>query len=623
MARVITPRNLVLFGAGLVACVALAPMSSWSFRNDLVWAKSGLSGAPAFSVLVESPWNHSASLPYMDPALLQPASQKERFVQALGFAEWGFNPGPGSPEWGALLTTRLEPLDAYCTKNSKDVQALAQLLRLAFQPALQIPTSESMRKKWQRPNLPERERLTRYARELAKRGEVLEPDNAFWTISRGSLSEVLGDYADSLECLKRASELKRYDEYVMETLNATREAIERRWGYRGEGIRVLLAAGMLFPHVAHQRNWMRIVCKSAIDPKTAASRRWQVFKLGYLISRESQTLIGQHIGRAGMVSAARAGAYASVPDRVAREAEKSGRLYRTFQMELARDGVEGQGLNPLEMATQANELRDAGMRVIAGGPGSTIDDSFLLGSMVSALGLISLLAALSACAVMLLWTWRAPSGFDRSRVALGLALIVTSVFWTKILHQTDASVLIGLELFLWFLMMALLYGLRAGIELNGTSEKFQKGANIVCLVAGLSALAAISFPLSLLLAGVNTLAMAVFWRTENELLPALAMIFLACVAVGMIASLPRGVHPGHHFIFSLCMAGALMCAFPAEKRKLAASVVFAVACLGYFGATAFGVSTNSRLKPFYADFISEGHRARVASGLPRLSTGKM
>ncbi|MBI5707711.1 MAG: hypothetical protein HZC36_12075 [Armatimonadetes bacterium] len=622
MARLITPRTLTLFGIGLVLCVALAPMSSWSFRNDLDLAKSGLTGGPAFSVLAESPWNSSASMPMMDPDEIHPSGQKEQFVQALGYAEWGYNPGPNAPEWGAILTKRLEPLDAYCTKNPKDVMALAQLLRLAFQPAISLPYRDTDPEPKPKKVLPERERVTKYALELAKRGEALEPDNAYWTISRGALSEALSDHSDSLSCLDRASQMKRYEEYVLEAASATRETIERRWGYRGEGVRVLLAAGMLFPQVANHRNWMRITCKPSSDPKADASRRLQVYKVGYLITREAQTLIGQLIGRAGMVAAAKAGAYAKEPDRVVREAEKSGRLYRTFQMELAKAGIDTEGQNVIEMATQANRLRDAGQRVIAGGAGSMIDDSFLIGSIVSALGLISLLATLAACGVMLVWSWRAPSGFDRSRVALGLALIVTSVLWTKIHVRPDGSSLMGMESALWFLMMAVLYGLRAGTEMFGTSEGFQKGANMVCLLAGLSALAAASFPFSLLLAGANTLALVFFWRAGSKLGPILAMIVMACLAVGLVASLPRGVHPGHHFIFSFCMAGALFCAFSSEKRKLAASVAFSVACVGYFGAAAFGLSVNARLNPFYNDFLTEAHRARVAANLPRLSTGK-
>lgn len=626
MARLITPRNLTLIGVGLVACIALAPYTNWSFRNDLDLARSGLTSGPAFSTLAENPWNSPRAMTILDPALLEPKTQEEQFVQALGYAEWGMNRQPWEEEWGAVLVKRQEPLDAYCTKYPKDAIALAQFVRLISQQALYLRQPDLKAPngvtRAQEKTLPQRRRVTQYALELAKRGESLEPDNAFWTIMRGGWSEALGNHADSLTCLRRASEMKRYEEYALEGAVLTRKSIERRWGYRGEAVRILLAAGILFPHYINEKNWMRICCLSEGDSESGLLRRWQAYQAGYLLSRESNTLIGQLVGRGSMVAAAKGPAFEGQPTRVISEAEKSGQLFRSFQMELARGAVDTNGLSPEAMADDTARLKQAGQKVMAGGEGGVIDDSFMMGSIVSALGLISLIASLVACILFGLWVWRAPSRFDRSRVALGLALIVTSVLWTKIHVQPDGSSLFGQEAALWFLLMALLYSLRAGIEMFGTSDKFHKGANVVCLLAGLSALAVVEFPFSLLLAGANSVSLLFFWKKGKRLGPTLAMIVLAALSVGLVASLPRGVHPGHHFMFSLFMAGALFCAFPAEKRKLAASVVFAVGCLGYFGTTAYGVNINSWLKPFYVDFMSEGHRARVEANLPRLSTGK-
>jgi hypothetical protein len=250
--------SLVLAGsaAALVAVVALAPMSSWSFKNQL----DALQGGWRYGALSYVTGDMNTPLEpvgIFNPENLDGPSQ----VAKLAAASSLFPPDDGvtRPDEMRPIT---EALAHYCKAYPRDVIGWAILARRA-QAGYTLPKPEEQR------FTPE-VRARVYATRTSDRREVLlaiangsrlEPGNAYFTTLEAVVFQAAGDMKKARTTWIEASRQRSYHGHFMDEHLVRMKAVELKKGYRGEFFRALSMGIILFPHLTYLRRAAGEICK--------------------------------------------------------------------------------------------------------------------------------------------------------------------------------------------------------------------------------------------------------------------------------------------------------------------------------------------------------------------------
>lgn len=618
MGRLSRTVSFALIALGLCLCVALAPVSNWSFKNDLLRVQSefiGLNYSPAYSTSA-GPFPPSAARKLLDPDEIRGEGHDARFARALGYAEWGSVLRESSIE-ESFPASKTELRD-FCEDNPDDVVAQAQLLRLMFQYVGDIqetpkpPTNEQQRR-----NLANKREWARFALTVASQGEQIDPDNAFWTVSQGILLWSLGDESGSLKRLNKAARMARYEDYLRDAYLVNQREFERRWGYRGESMRILFPASVLLPQFSRMKPWFKAI-SARPSSREALEERWQVFQLCYMLSRESSTLIQILVANAGMRIAAVGPGMPTKSSQDAKDRERARQKdIDAFALELSKTGLETQSNSVVNMAADVQLMTDVGVKVVDQ-TGNVVEwEDLFRASWVSSAALLAVFAMGLSLALFAFWSKLAPEGFERVRhlAGFGFAFLAIAAFTPT--QEPESPMLVAQGTVNWNLTLGFLCLAASAVCAKWSSVKVSLVSTWVVAGVGLAMATLLDTPFGFGIMAVGVAGVLVSHYRKPTRWP--SALLGGVLVLGVVATVAAPYQAGFAPIGLLAAAAALCCLFTAKRVALGASTALLLASLGYLAATAYGLRQNAELRSFYQSFTSEADHIRSKTGLPRLS----
>jgi hypothetical protein len=275
---------LAFVAPAMLLAFYLMPSTAWILRRQIDWLTGVTPYRNDFVVAqgtgIENPNTWRAGNPD---------------VEVIRAYDLTFDPKGDRPHLPVLID--------YCKKNPQDVRGWAFLTRRASMaarmyayPVNRAPNrifdagAEEQHKLWNETML-----------EAARKGQALDPQNAFFVAMEAAALHMRGDLAGAKQALLRASQLTHFKDYTHTEAFLRINAIEDRWGFHGYGERAMLYGVVLFPHVTFIRN----LAELTFDAKGNADERLRTAAvlLGRTIGREGDDAITIVIGRS-MVSRA-------------------------------------------------------------------------------------------------------------------------------------------------------------------------------------------------------------------------------------------------------------------------------------------------------------------------------
>lgn len=622
---------------GMVVCVALAPISSWSFKNDVDMV---LSGGKATTLLYSDglasnePWFDGSPPSLFDAKQIAADTREGRLARALGLAEWDRANPKG--DWDHGVPERLKELEAYCKDYPKDTVALAQFVRLLSQGlgGLNTDPKAKAQKRYQaqmRRMKPTYERIIA----LADQGAAIDPGNAYWPIMRAATLIRLEQFPEAKLAFLKASSCARYSDYALEAPRLGLKALEKRWGYRGESVNLVIPASVLFPHYASIKAVFKTFCMGS-KTQEDLKLRWAGIKLANLMIRGSDSLIGMLVGAAGMAIAVVADTPRSDALRDTRDEEKRKREVEAFnrrcaanlESKLVSAGVQTGPIGPVEMFAESMRMRESSMALIANDERQRIFEHPLVGAVTSAFGLMVVLLFIPVGAVAWFWVRLAPETYDRSRLFLGGLLVFFGLFLLRTSMVSEPTVVmypplpgspesmssspdsskVGMDV--WSFVMVALYAVTLATAMIGRFRKALPAACIITSFFGL-ALVLVSPVLAPAIAFgfANVLFIILAYRWPDRVWTTVAMC-LGVAVLGFSVSRLQSASAEAIIAFLVAAEALLLCAVPAKWFRNWAAVSALLVSLCYVGATAFSLKVNAELREANKVFMNEANLVR-------------
>jgi hypothetical protein len=250
---------MLIAAAGALALVALLPVSRWIVLNQV----DQLLGRPGAQGL--SPLYH----------------QDEAFDYVSG------QTGPDAELIAAIDAEPVEGLHVALLELARkldDPEIWAHVIRFhGFRLAPPPPDNEADAARLNRIVASRRAAL----REAAQAGTKLDPHNALFPFAEAQVCWYEGDRNEALRKLEAGGHAARYEEYLLEEYRARVALLEAKLGYRGEYVRLGVAAGLMLPHMAGYREFGREIQAHGTDEEKRA-----LVQFAELMARHVQTGIG-------------------------------------------------------------------------------------------------------------------------------------------------------------------------------------------------------------------------------------------------------------------------------------------------------------------------------------------
>jgi len=255
----------VLIAIAVVATVALMPVSSWVFRNQVdLFSRFGsrpfASSEDDLSTFMPSWLN--------DPATYSGADPSQELAHAMYLP----------------LQKRNAALEKFLTSHPKDPLGWAVLVRMICVTGSRAPD-----------DLPSKDpasdrtgdSIFKMGREACVRGEILEPDNAYFPLMRATFDMNLNMVDDISRALSAAASKSTYDNHLSDEALALEKAQVSAKGYRGELVRTGMDASMWLPDYSHMKSLARY-----LNRKGTLTEKRDLIRTEYTSARREQTAIG-------------------------------------------------------------------------------------------------------------------------------------------------------------------------------------------------------------------------------------------------------------------------------------------------------------------------------------------
>lgn len=150
---------------------------------------------------------------------------------------------------------------------------------------------------------PPAEVLTEFDR-IAREGERLDPDNAFFPMMRAVGYFAGGRDREAVQAILRASVKPRFDDYTHEEAQSKLHLYTLAYGQQPAIVQVSICFSLLFPHYAVIRSmtrmgqYMAMQADKAGRPQEAAAIRVALMRCGSLMRTQARSTIGNLVGMA-------------------------------------------------------------------------------------------------------------------------------------------------------------------------------------------------------------------------------------------------------------------------------------------------------------------------------------
>ena len=252
-----------LIALSIVSTIALMPVSSWVFRNqvDLLARRNPNPQGGEDDM--------SSTMPnwLMDPKTYAGSDQAEQFARAL------FTPYP----------SRVEALERFAKEHPQDPVGWAVLVRMICVAGGSTPD-------WPRNKAAESKKVDgnfEVGYQACLRGESLEPKNAYFPLMRAAFDVSLDKLDDMPLALKAAAAKSEFDHHFREETALLEQAIKSAKGYRGELIQTGIVASTEFPDFAHMKSMARY-----LNRKGTLSEKRDLIQAEYTSCRGEDVAIG-------------------------------------------------------------------------------------------------------------------------------------------------------------------------------------------------------------------------------------------------------------------------------------------------------------------------------------------
>lgn len=252
MDRLAKPQTFWLLAVGILLTLAVLPSTGWVARNALDNIQYGTEQAIQLGQFESVPKNlmDADRLTSNDPGTqLARALMKEDLNEMLRVAK-----AHPSAAWYAQAV-RYSFLGASFSQQSSKDHGRSEKERARAEIGIQA----------------------------AEDGAKLDPDNAFFPFSAAAQRWPLGDREGALADLERAAACSRYEDYVDQDASLRVRAVESRWGYRGETVRLTLEAETLLPQLSRYREFVRELCPALPGVKGLKPRLQVVETCGKMV----------------------------------------------------------------------------------------------------------------------------------------------------------------------------------------------------------------------------------------------------------------------------------------------------------------------------------------------------
>jgi hypothetical protein len=193
-----------------------------------------------------------------------------------------------------LVERRIRSLQAQSMLDPENPQWPAAICRYAANGVVRAPSDGRL---WVNGNGPRLRFLQQALTSASNQGQAIQQRNAFFQMMAGVAKYSGGDLKGALIAMERAAEATDYQEYAIAEGVTGIRAIENKRGYRGERVRTLILASILFPHYATIRaTQVGMLYELHGEERDRARAAFAV--LGFRMMQRSETLIGIMVGRA-------------------------------------------------------------------------------------------------------------------------------------------------------------------------------------------------------------------------------------------------------------------------------------------------------------------------------------
>lgn len=264
------------YGAALaiVWLIAVLPISSWALKNHIDILGGG--------------WGD------------QPCSVEHR-IMPTRLVGADYRPGDDRmpiPAWvkGAKYPRRFDYASVrdYAHVHPDDPSALATLIRFQFRASITANPSDLPNPVWQGASINQARAEGLWA---AGQGAQLDPDNAFFWISRAVLLNKLGKHEACLEALAKASQAHTYRDFVFEEEETRYQELVNRVGYRGEKAHDAMLGEVLLPHLATYRHLAKDIRRMP-DDALGVQAKVDMLRFASTMLRQDTSLIGMLVADA-------------------------------------------------------------------------------------------------------------------------------------------------------------------------------------------------------------------------------------------------------------------------------------------------------------------------------------
>lgn len=270
--------------------IFLVVLLSLAFFPDTGWLfKGAIRGLSIGSTIGLEPNATEGLSSFERFAISQTSGRERQMLDALGQTR---KAEPSSN----LIREHLHRVDAlwrYANENPKDVEALAHIVRYHGKFGSLSRTDAEDKAKLNKSQAEKNEVVKRLVGEsllkAAEEGNRRDPGNAYFLVAKAAALRSLDRKSAWIAALDQASDAKFYRDYATDEAKRLVQAIKTHFGDRPYSGQLTSLASVMFPHFTMIR---------AAIPKEGISadqrKRWS--RVGLLMARDSDTLIGLHVG---------------------------------------------------------------------------------------------------------------------------------------------------------------------------------------------------------------------------------------------------------------------------------------------------------------------------------------
>lgn len=597
---------------GVVAAVALLPVSSWSFRNQ----KSMLAAGARPTT---EQWSGNVTrFPRFDISGWDRKRKEESLARSMALHQ-GWTPLEPIVDVAHFERPHLKALAEHIQAFPDDVGGIATFARILCQTPMISDARDIAKKRLPQESDDEIAKRINQKIEIAERlklivekGKKLDPNNSFFPLIRAMTLNVLGRPKEARAELYETAKLRRYDDYATVEGNSLIKAVDRNAGYLGEEFRTIVYASTLFPHFASMKGIVeetRRIC----PPAEALNLQWALFQIQYTLAMESESLIGILVGRAGMrLSLARRDEFSSdEPDETLREIER--KRFLVDKVEKMESALRAKNLlassdKPMAMFEDVERLSEAGRTVVTHAEDPMFEAFFRKPFLASRI-LIMMAGLMVAVLAIRLWGLRKPEAYDRSRGTTALALIGVNLL---IVLSADGENLLTPVLLLAFPVFVLAILQLTSVNLRPVYVAFLASPPLLVIPMGLqNGLAA---------AGIAMSAVGLAYFASRYPSVASFTAVISAIFIAITIRNPNLADLGYLQIFpATFLACALLMAFRGAWIEKSAAGLLVALTVAYSVVVVQDIQNNSTLKSFNAKFLHEADMARERAGMKKLS----